>query len=261
MKLAANSSSNPTVMPSVIPEASPRRSPPGVVAVERGLSILDAFLAAEASQGLSELARSTGLPKPTVLRSLTSLERMGYVVRLSSGRYQLGAKLVQLGDAYRARFRLEDHVLPVLRHVASVTGESAAFNVPEKDGRVALFRVQSQQSVRDVQDYPAFLPADATAVSRVLTSADWAEDIARGHPRVYMTSGVYDPQTASMATAVFGPGGRLVGGLTISGPTDRLVNADVAVTARQLAEAAHGLSAALGAPRRPACLAPELIRA
>ena len=236
----------------------PVRRNGGVVAVERSLSILDAFLGPLQSRGLSELARAAGLAKPTVLRNLVSLERMGYVVRLADGRYQLGARLLMLGEAYRANFRLEDHVLPVLRDVASVTGESAAFQVLELGKRLTLFRVEGPQSVRDVESLPGLLPLDATTASQALTHADAAADVARGRLSVFYTAGVLNPQTASMAAAVYGTGGALRGALNISGPIERVSAADLPALAGHVAMAAARLSSALGAPMQGAV--PELIR-
>lgn len=240
-------------------DPSPARKPSGVIAVERALAILDAFLGPPESRGLSELARATELPKPSVLRSLVSLERMGYVVRMANGRYQLGAQLLQLGDTYRVHFRLEDHVLPVLQLLAQATGESAAFQIREQGRRLTLFRVESQQSVRDVQAVRAALPLDATSASRALMQADWAQELRRGRPRVFYTAGLLNPQTASLATAVYGVGGELRGALTLSGPIERLRVADLAALAAHLAEGAGRLCQALGAPPRPEWAAPELI--
>lgn len=246
--------------PDQAPPGGATRRANGVTAVERGLAILDAFLGGGASCGLSELARATGLPKPTVLRSLVSLERMGYVVRLAEGRYQLGGRLVQLGDAYRAQFRLEDHVLPVLRHLAQVTRESASLQIREQQHRLTLFRVESPQSVRDVQSYAGRVPLDGTAASRVLALANWAEEAARAHPRVYTTAGQRNPQIASMSTPVFGVEGRVIGALTVSGPIGRMAEADLPGMACQVAKAAWGLSSALGAPARVEFQGAELVR-
>lgn len=242
-----------------VTQPQPRR-PMGVIAVERGLAILDAFLGPPESRGLSELARATELPKPTVLRSLVSLERMGYIVRLANGRYQLGAQLLQLGDTYRAHFRLEDHVLPVLHQLALATGESAGFQIREQERRLTLFRVESQQSVRDVQSISKPMPLDETSASRALMAADWVAELRRGRAQVFYTAGLLNPQTASLATAVYGVGGALRGALTLSGPIERLRVADLEALAGQMAEAAARLCQALGAPPRPEGAAPELIR-
>jgi len=225
------------------------------------LAILDAFLGPAACRGLAELTRATGLPKSTVLRSLGSLERTGHVVRLATGRYQLGARVLLLGDAYRAHFRLEDLILPALRALADATGESAALQILEQDQRLTLFRVDSMQAVRHVPKVATLLPLGPTAASLVLTQSGWDEEIARGRARVYATAGRLDAQTASMATAIFGLEGRLLGSLTLSGPIDRMVNADQVTRAAQMAEAATRLSVSLGAPLPLERPAPELIRA
>lgn len=235
------------------------RKASGVAAVERALAILDAFLGPAESRGLSELARATQLPKPTVLRSLVSLERGGYVIRLANGRYQLGAQLLQLGDTYRAHFRLEDHVLPVLRQLALATGESAGFQIREQERRLILFRVESLQSVRDVQTVRGAVPLDETAASRALRTADWQEELRRGRPRVFYTAGLLNPQTASLASAVYGVGGELRGAINISGPIERLRVADLQALALHIAEAALRLCRALGAPLRQISGPPELI--
>lgn len=233
----------------------------GVTAMERGLSILDAFLGEGGSRGLAELARATLLPKPTILRSLASMERMGYVVRLPDRRYKLGARLLQLGDAYRARFRLDDHVLPVLNGVAQSTGESASLHVRERDRRLILFRIEGPQLVRDVQPaHPQLLPLDETSMGQVLSRSDWAEECARGQARVYFSAGIHNPLTASLSTAVYGLEGRLVGALALSGPVDRLGTADLAILGKQLLDAARGLSRKLGALPVPGSEFPEIIR-
>jgi len=242
------------------PKAMPARNPSGVAALERGLAILDAFLSPANSRGLAELTRATGLPKSTVLRSLGSLERAGCVVRLATGGYQLGARVMLLGDAYRASFRMEDHVLPVLRAVAEMTGESAAFQIREHDQRLTLFRVDSPQAVRAVLAFANLLPLGSTSAGLVLTQTRWEEEVARGRARVYATAGQFNVQTASMATAIFGLEGRLMGCLTVSGPIERMVSADHVTRAAQMAEAATRLSVALGAPLPLERPAPELIR-
>ena len=236
------------------------RNPAGAGALLRGLAILDAFLGTGASCGLAELTRLTGLPKSSVLRSLGSLERAGYVVRLDAGRYQLGARVMLLGDAYRAHFRLEEHVLPALRALAEMTGETAAFQTREQDQRLTLFRVDSAQAVRVVENFASLQPLGNTATGLVLMQSRWDEEVSRGRARVYATAGLINPQTGSMATAIFGPEGRLMGSLTLSGPIERMVNADHLARAVQMTEVATRLSVALGALlplQRPA---PELIR-
>jgi DNA-binding IclR family transcriptional regulator len=226
---------------------APIRTPQGVNAAERALAILDAFIG-DGSRGLAEIAKATALAKPTVLRLLVSLERSGYVVRLSNGRYHLGAKLMQLGATYRSNFRLDQHILPVLEQLAAATRESAAFHIREKDHRLSLFRVESPQEVRDVSRPAILVLLDETSMGRVLKSASWPEQGRDGRVLVYSSSGVYNSQTASVSTAVFAAGPVLAGALTASGPVGRFGPTHVRDIAVHLVQAARGLSAVLGAP-------------
>lgn len=238
---------------------APARKAQGVNAAERALAVLDAFIG-DGSRGLAELAKATDLAKPTVLRLLVSLERSGYVVRLNDGRYQLGAKLMQLGAAYRNNFRLDQHVLPVLAQLAATTRESAAFHIREGGHRLMLFRVESPQAVRDVPKPAALVPLDETSTGHVLKHAVWPLQGPDGRMPVYSSSGVYDTQTASVSTAVFAAGPALAGALTVSGPVGRFTQTQIRDIAAHLAQAARGLSAALGAPAVEPCGTPKVVR-
>lgn len=238
---------------------APPRKAQGVNAAERALAILDAFIG-DGSRGLAELAKATDLAKPTVLRLLVSLERSGYVVRLNDGRYQLGAKLMQLGATYRSNFRLDQHVLPVLEQLAATTRESAAFHIRDAGHRLMLFRVESPQAVRDVPKPAVLIPLDETSTGHVLKHAAWPCQGPDGRLPVYATSGVYDAQTASVSTAVFAAGPALAGALTVSGPVGRFTATRIRDIAIHLALAARGLSAALGAPATDAHGGSKVIR-
>jgi DNA-binding IclR family transcriptional regulator len=89
----------------------------GVAAVERALSILDAFCETDDRLTLAELAKRTGLYKSTLLRLEKSLEKHGYVLRSEDGTFRLGSKPLYLGSLYQRHFRTSDVVMPVLRQV------------------------------------------------------------------------------------------------------------------------------------------------
>ena len=74
----------------------------GVAALERGLSILEAFKRGKEILSLAELAGLTGLYKSTILRLCDSLLRFGYVQRMEDGRFRLGAAVFRLRASTRA---------------------------------------------------------------------------------------------------------------------------------------------------------------
>src|SRR5688572_16846594 len=63
----------------------------GVAAVERALSILDAFTDQDPQLTLGELAKRTKMYKSTILRLARSLENYGYLVRAEDGVFRLGS--------------------------------------------------------------------------------------------------------------------------------------------------------------------------
>src|SRR5688500_16060766 len=103
----------------------------GVAAVDRALSLLDAFTVAAPTLTLSELADRTQQYKSTVLRMLASLEKAHMVRRLEDGRFALGWAVARLNAVYSISFSIADVVLPVMRALVDATGESVAFHVQQ----------------------------------------------------------------------------------------------------------------------------------
>lgn len=232
----------------------------GSHSVERALSILNLFIGVPDPLSLAELTRAANMVKPTVLRCLISLERSGYIVRLPNSRYQLGAKVLQLGATYQNNFRLEEHVLPALKALADETGESASFHVREADKRLCLFRVQSSQAVRDYVDPALAVTIDATATGFILEIYGKTEEPLVKYRSVFSTSGIYNSQTASLSTAVFGVEGVVTGAITLSGPVNRFGASQRKALMGSLAKAADHLSLVLGAPKSLTERIPQMIQ-
>lgn len=144
----------------------------GVAAVDRALSLMTVFGPGDTALSLGELAERTQLYKSTVLRLLASLEHAGWIQRLDDGRYTLGPEVARLHGLYAASFSLERIVMPVLRDLVAITGESAAYHVRQGDARLCLYRVDSPHPVRDHIRAGDLLPLDRGTGGRVLTAFD-----------------------------------------------------------------------------------------
>ena len=121
----------------------------GVAAVDRALTILDAFHESDQSLTLTEISKRVGFYKSTTLRLAESLEKFGYLRRLEDGAFRLGPKPLFLGSLYQRHFRLAEFVPPVLRQIAAELNEGASFFVREDDKRVCVHRVESARAIRD----------------------------------------------------------------------------------------------------------------
>lgn len=199
-----------------------------VEAVERALSILEAFSDGTARLSLSAISARTGLYPSTVLRLAASLDRFGYLHRDAGGEFRLGPALWRLGVLYQADFNLADHVRPVLAALVETTGETACFYVREKDRRICLYRLNGPRMVRSHLDEGAQLPLDRGAAGHVLTAfteraEDLDERLAGVRARGYAVSiGERDPDSTALAVPVFRTGGVLVGALGVVGPRSRM---------------------------------------
>jgi len=216
-----------------------------VEAVERALSILEAFGEASTRLSLADLAEETGLYKSTILRLSASLIRYGYLVRDADGRYRLGPSLWRLGSLYRRGFELGEAIRPELRALASVTGETASFYVRDGDDRLCLYRENSAHEVRHHLDEGSRLPMDRGASAHVLRAWSGANDAAAQATRragYHITVGERSPDVSAVAAPVFGPGGELRGALTVSGLTPRFDGAARDAAAARVLEAAGRLS-------------------
>ena len=197
----------------------------GVAAVDRALTILDAFSEDDTTLSLAELAKRTGMHKSTLLRLATSLEKFGYLHRSADGLFHLGSKLLFLGSLYQRHFRTSDIVPPVLKQIVTELHEGASFYVRDGDHRVCLHRVESRQAVRDSIHEGDRLPLNVGAAGHVLRafSGGTGERYDEIRQRLYSASyGERDPETAAVACPVFGIDQKFIGALSVSGPKYRI---------------------------------------
>jgi DNA-binding IclR family transcriptional regulator len=220
----------------------------GVAAVERALELLTAFRPGDDALGLVELAGRTGLIKSTILRLAVSLERFNLLVRMPDGRYQLGSEVVRLNSVYQGAINLERHIQPVLAQLAAQTQETATFYVRHgEDERMCLFRVNSPNTLRlDVQPGQS-RPMDGAASAELLRLFEhWPAEKPPIPDLPLYTSGATTPHVASVSVPVLGHGDRLVGALSLAGPSARLNEERAREVALQLLQAGLTLSRRLG---------------
>jgi DNA-binding IclR family transcriptional regulator len=223
---------------------------PRVEAVERALSILDAFGDGTPRLTLAEIAARTGYYPSTILRLAASLGRFGYLHRAADGLFRLGPTPLRLGLLYRDAFDLADHVRPALARLVDRTGETAAFYVREGDQRVCLYRHHSPRLIRHHVEEGSALPLDRGAAGRVLTAYTGKTDPLHDELRSrgwYLSLGERDPEVAAIAAPVFGRGRAFLGALGVVGPRSRFEAEDHEGLAAIITGEAALLSRGIGA--------------
>jgi DNA-binding IclR family transcriptional regulator len=226
----------------------------GVAAVERAVSLLEAFTERDTSLSLGELARRTELDKATVLRIARSLAKSNMLMRNEDASWRLGPKLVRLGAIYQSTFHPAAIIEPLLGELSDRTEESAALYVREGDNRVCLFRHDSNRSIRHSARVGDTFPLDRGAPGRVILAFDGGNDpladviCARGW---HYTCGERNPEIASLAAPIFRDGRNLFGSLALTGPPSRLDEEAVTKHLPILLDGAARRSAAMGGSPDP----------
>ncbi|WP_175581712.1 IclR family transcriptional regulator [Pseudooceanicola sp. HF7] len=182
-----------------------------VEAVEKALSILDAFSEDRTSLSLSELSKETGISKSSLPRLLNSLILFGFIVRDPSKRYALGSNVWRLGALFRRRFDLGERVRPELRKLVELTGETASYYVREQEERICLYRQNSPNPVRHHLDEGSRLSIDRGAAGHALSATNASPD------DVFVSVGERNPEVAAVAVRISSRDGELRGALCVSG--------------------------------------------
>jgi len=225
----------------------------GVAAVNRALTILQAYTETDEALTLSALASRTGFYKSTILRLLESLIEYKYIVRLDDGRYALGATLLKLGTLYQRTLRPSNFVKPAIRKLAAQCGESVAFYVREGNARVCLYRIDSAFSLPNHVCEGDTLPLERGAGGKVLLAFAGTPGEVYDDIRARMVYGELRdriPELSGVASPVFGPNDILLGSLNVAGPVSRLTRKRLMLMEPVVKRAAAALTSALGGDTR-----------
>lgn len=218
---------------------------PRVEAVERALSLLEAFSSERSALSLSELAAETGLYKSTILRLAASLIRFGYLRRGADGRFRLGPALWRLGSLYRRDYELGERIRPALRRLVETAGETASFYVVDADERLCLYRENTADPLRHHLEEGTRLSLRQGAAGHVLSAHGKGCAEARGRLRPdggCISWGERNPHVCALAVPVFDSRGHLQGALALSGPRNRLADRDIEALFHALQCESSGLS-------------------
>ena len=241
-----------------------------VAAVERALAVLDSLSEENAELGTNEIARRTQINPSTVSRLLATLASAGYVEHVAdSGRYRLGLRLLQLGNAVLARLDLREVARPHLQALVAETGETATLSAPGEHDAFTVDFVPSDSSVRSVARLgrpsvghatatgkvalafgPATLPEGPLAAFTPRTTTDRdaiAAELERVRSRGWaQVVGEREDDLNAVAAPVIGSRGELVAILGVQGPASRFDGKAMEAALGSLLNHARAVSQALG---------------
>jgi DNA-binding IclR family transcriptional regulator len=122
-------------------------------AIERALSVLEAFSRERRKLSLDELTKLTGLSKPTVFRILSTLQSQKYVFQdKNDGRYRLGTVFFALASSVLGSFNLGIITRPHLIALRNRVQATVLLGVLLEDHLVYLDKSEAQGPVRLASD-------------------------------------------------------------------------------------------------------------
>ena len=212
---------------------------PGAGSLGKAIAVLD-HLALAGPTSLAGLVSAVGMPRATTYRLASALVSYGLVDKDSTGAYQLGPRLVELGRlAGHRRPSLAQAATPALARLRDRTGESTQLFVAEGGRRVCIVSLESPHSLRTIVAVGAALPMDKGSGGRVLGGAwgaagpGWAESVEERELGV-----------ASVSAPVYSDGA-VVAAVSVSGPIERTTRSPGARYGPLVVVAAQEVSAAL----------------
>ncbi|GAA3053396.1 IclR family transcriptional regulator [Streptomyces roseofulvus] len=144
-----------------------------IQSLERAAAMLRLLAGGERRLGLSDIASSLGLAKGTAHGILRTLQAEGFVEQDGpSGRYQLGAELLRLGNSYLDVHELRARALVWTDDLARSSGESVHLGVLHQSGVLIVHHVFRPDDSRQVLEVGAMQPLHSTALGKVLSAYD-----------------------------------------------------------------------------------------
>jgi len=144
--------------------------------LERGLQLLRAFRASRSPLTCAELARRTGLSRPSVSRLTATLVKLGYLRRVPwGGGLELAMASFKPGHSYVTDNAITELAGPILQHLADELDVAVALSIPDQLDMVYV-------ACRTGPSISTLRPYVGTLVPMALTSAGrswlWGSNIS-----------------------------------------------------------------------------------
>lgn len=249
----------------------PTAKSPTIQVLERTFALLDVLALHQDPVSLKTLSEQSGLHPSTAHRILNDLTIGRFVDRPEAGSYRLGMRLLELGNLVKARLDVRDAALGPMRDLHKLTLQPVNLSMRQGDEIIYVERAYSERSgMQVVRAIGGRAPLHLTSVGKLFLAQDDAQRVRAyatrtglaGHTRNSITdlatlerelAKVQRAGTARdneelelgvrcMAAGIVDDQGKLIAGLSISAPADRLDEGWL----DRLKATAQQISAALG---------------
>lgn len=240
------------------------------------LALIELMARLEEPVRLQDLSQLTGMPSSTVLRFLSALQNRDYVAQdIDTGRYFLTFKLCGLADSIRSNQSIRNIGLPFLRGVSHAFDEAANLSIEHDMSVMYIEAVRGpSKTLMSLQRIGNIAPMHCTGVGKLLLldygPQQFEQFLAvKGLPRftantltardalllelerIRARDYAYDNEECEegarcVAAPIRDYTGRIVAGLSVSGPVTRMTDRHIETHLPVLLDAARQISSRLG---------------
>lgn len=243
--------------------------------LEKALDILALFDLNRTSLTAQEISGHLSIPLSTTYKYIDVLQKRGVLARKEGSKeIQLGLMIFRLGNIFSTGFDLVDAASPHMKDLLNQSGETILLTAIEGWEAVCLEEMEPQRLIKMSFERGRALPLHAGASSRILfayqddefideyvrelglqaltkntitTLAKLKSELKLTRKRGYTTSdSEVDEGAKALAAPIFDHMGRVLAGLTVSGPNDRINSHNKKQLIKMVKDCAQRISAGLG---------------
>ncbi len=222
-----------------------------IQSVAHALDLLEEFSGDVNELGVTELSRRLKLHKNNVFRLLATLEAKGYIEQNKiTENYRLGLKALELGQRYIKQVGLIKQAKPSLEEIVNRVNETTYLGILRDGFAVYLDAVEAKRTVRVVSRVGLRLPAHCSAIGKAQIAFLSESELERLFPSKNLErftentivdrdelfkhleevrekgyaidNEEYEKEVKCVGVPIFDYTGRVVGGISVSGPAYRM---------------------------------------
>ncbi len=246
--------------------------------LDKALKLLAYFNADRRVIGLSELSRLSNMPKATVYRMISTLQRHGFIKKVSivgkDNQYKLGLRFLEYAKLVSEDLEIRKIALPYMEKLRNKVNECVQLIIRDEDEAVYIEKLECTQLIRLYtrtgrraplyggacpRAILTFLPdeeigrildtvrlvkiTEGTVVDKTKLLEMIRQDRERGYTISY---GELEPETVAVGAPIFDNMGKVVASISVAGPDSRFTEEDIPCITEELLRITGEISRELG---------------
>ena len=245
-----------------------------ITSLEKGLDILCSFDFAHGDLSAQTISERLKLPLSTTYRYIQTLEKKGFLTKnAGANKYKLGLMLLQLGNIVASQMKMVDIVMPHMKALALLSGETVLLNVAQGWESVCIEKIDTPKLMKVSHELGSSLPLHAGASSKILLASQedsFIDSMLQNAVLARFTENTItdpvllkeemnaireqgfafsdrevDSGARAIAAPIFDFRGKVVAGITVAGPSERIDDENKFRLIQVVKDAAKGASSDL----------------